>query len=269
MNIRGVSVDTIERVNIACSAAGLASWAGVVTACHGGTLHRVEFAARRPVDFVKEFAALVRACELKLGTDSSLELYLGSESVVASLNAPGTQCCREHGSSVVTLADLGLVRDEEVALVACSAAPRSAGVTRIKRDSTQPLAGKTILVLDDDDVSRSILTAALRREGCRIEAVGEAEAAFGLLRDAAPDLVVLDIVLGGTLDGFDVCRAMRTNPDYAVIPVIFVTAYPTDHFRLNASGVEFAAYFEKPVKPSLLRDTIQALTCGNLKQSGA
>lgn len=257
--IEGVSADTVLRVDAACREAGLGNWSMAVAECRAhGALHRVDFATRRPVDFVKEFAALVRAAGLKLGADNSLDLFLGTPEALESLAVTSSSQLCTH--AVRTLADLGHVGEHAHSDIALSAAPRSAGITHIRRERPLRLANTSALLLDDDAVSRKVLSASLEREGCAIRAVGEAEAAFGLLKTATPDVIILDILLGGTMNGFDVCRAMRANPGFATIPVIFVTGHPEEHFALEAESVAGSVYFEKPVKPVALRDTVLALT---------
>jgi hypothetical protein len=174
--VNGVSIDTLVRIEAACVAAGLGAWDNVVMACGRGTLHRVEFAVRRPVDFVKEFALLVRSHGLQLGADNKLELYLGSAEALESLGRHGV--AHSALGLIRSLTDVGLVHEDEGAAVPLSAVPRAAGITYIRRERPQRLAGKSVLLLDDDDVSRKILTTALKREGCRVRAVAQADAAF-------------------------------------------------------------------------------------------
>ncbi|WP_345817287.1 response regulator (plasmid) [Paraburkholderia sp. PREW-6R] len=256
--LHGVSADTLQRVEAACHAAGGGSWAATVEACRSGMLHRVEFAVRRPVDFVKEFAALVRQAGLKLAADSTLELFLGMPAALECLSLP--QWSSGVACKIRTLRDLGFVEETDTTMPALSAVPRSAGITHIRRAQHRPLANMRVLILDDDAVSLKVLSAALQREGCEIRAAAEAEAAFGLLRASTPDVIILDIVLGGTMDGFDVCTAMRANPAFAAIPVLFVTGHPAEAFRLRAQHMTQTRYFEKPLSPIRLRDEVLALS---------
>ena len=237
-HFQGVSADTLQRVEAACHAAGAGNWAATVEACRNGMLHRVEFAVRRPVDFVKEFAALVRRAGLKLGADNTLDLFLGAPAALECLALP--QWSSDDAFKVRTLFDLGFVEEADTTVSALSAAPRSAGITHIRRARHRPLADIRALILDDDAVSLKVLSAALAREGC--------------------DVIILDIVLGGTMDGFDVCRAMRANPAFAAIPVVFVTGHPAETFRLKAQQMTHARYFEKPLSPARLRDEVLALS---------
>jgi CheY-like chemotaxis protein len=193
-----------------------------------------------------------------LGADNTLDLFLGAPAALECLALP--QWSSGDAFKVRTLFDLGFVEEADTTVSALSAAPRSAGITHIRRARHRPLADIRALILDDDAVSLKVLSAALAREGCEIRAAGEAEAAFGLLRASTPDVIILDIVLGGTMDGFDVCRAMRANPAFAAIPVVFVTGHPAETFRLKAQQMTHARYFEKPLSPARLRDEVLALS---------
>ncbi|CAM2192630.1 Response regulator receiver domain-containing protein [Paraburkholderia kururiensis] len=252
----GVTGDTLGRVEAGCAAAGIASWQALVAAARRGTVFNVAFADRRPAEFVREFSALVRASGLKFRADSSLDLFLGAPTSLERMIDGGR---KPH---VVALASLGEVAQDESGSVALSGARRSAGISYERRPRPRPLAGKSVMVLDDDAVSRKVLAAALERAGCTVSAVGEAEAAFALLKETRPDVVVLDIVLGGTLDGFDFCRAMRSNPQYANIPAIFVTGHTEAQYRDRAAAVQASAYFDKPVKANRLCAAVTQLSQG-------
>jgi len=157
--------------------------------------------------------------------------------------------------SAYEVVNLGAIDPEEEPDIPVSASARSAGLTpHVRTERTQRLPDRSVLILDDDAVSRKVLSAALTHAQWQVQAVGEAEAAFSILREMPIELVVLDIVLGGTMDGFEFCRAMRGNARFANIPVIFVTGYPAEHPKVKAEGVPASAYFEKPVKPAKLRD---------------
>ena len=74
----------------------------------------------------------------------------------------------------------------------------------------------TVLLVEDDPAARQGLELALRGLGYGVRAAGTGEAALRDVRDAAADVVVLDVMLPG-LDGFEVCRRLRRGSDIAVI----------------------------------------------------
>ena len=82
----------------------------------------------------------------------------------------------------------------------------------------------TVLLVEDDPGARQGLELALRRLGYEVRSAETGEAALRDFRDAAADVVVLDVMLPG-LDGFEVCRRLRRGGD---IPVIMLTARGDD-----------------------------------------
>jgi CheY-like chemotaxis protein len=102
------------------------------------------------------------------------------------------------------------------------------------------LAGRTILVVEDDDVTREWLMLFLRREGCAVIAVGDSEEALAYLRVAqAPSLIVLDM-LTPHMDGWAFLAQRQLEPALARIPVLITTALgvasPAWAERLGAAG---------------------------------
>jgi len=73
-----------------------------------------------------------------------------------------------------------------------------------------------------------------------------------------PDLVLLDVMMPG-MDGFEVCQHIKSNPETADIPVIFVTASEIHEYRLRAFDVGAAEYVTKPFRPHDLVEQITAV----------
>jgi response regulator RpfG family c-di-GMP phosphodiesterase len=77
---------------------------------------------------------------------------------------------------------------------------------------------KTILAFEDDPQVRQLLCSFLRRLGYEARTASDGATALGLARTAAPDLVVLDVDLPDG-SGFDLCRAIKSRPDLASLPI--------------------------------------------------
>lgn len=99
------------------------------------------------------------------------------------------------------------------------------------------------------------LQLALGRHGHDVRAAGSGEDGLRELRDAAPDLVVLDLMLPG-LDGIEVCRRIRSG---GAVPVIILTARGDDLDVV--AGLEAGAddYVVKPAQPTVLDARIRAV----------
>ncbi len=81
-----------------------------------------------------------------------------------------------------------------------------------------------ILVVEDDPRMADLLRRGLIFEGYQVELAGDGETALSNSRDRMPDLVVLDLMLPGALDGLEVCRRLRAASD---VPILVLTARGT------------------------------------------
>jgi two-component system, cell cycle response regulator DivK len=118
--------------------------------------------------------------------------------------------------------------------------------------------GRRILVVEDDEKSRRLLTDVLGFHGYEVWAVESGEQG---LRDAqayAPDAALLDIQLPG-ISGFDVLQRLRAGTGGALLPVVAVTASVMDQDRRKILAAGFDAYVAKPVNIRELLDTLKAL----------
>jgi PAS domain S-box-containing protein len=116
-----------------------------------------------------------------------------------------------------------------------------------------PLAGMSILVLDDDTAVVNSMADLLRADRCIVHCATRPSAAFGILRNVKLDAVISDVVMP-EMDGYDFY--LKVKEDMPHLPVILMTAYyyDKDHIlkRSRLRGLE-GALFKKPVNPGKLR----------------
>ncbi|KUL23808.1 response regulator transcription factor [Actinoplanes awajinensis] len=110
------------------------------------------------------------------------------------------------------------------------------------------LAGPTILVVDDDENVRDLVSFKLEMAGYNTVTAADGCTALTMVTETHPDLVVLDIVMPG-MDGLSVCYRMHADPATADIPVIMLSgmASETDIDLAYVSGAE--EYLAKPLNP--------------------
>ncbi len=122
-----------------------------------------------------------------------------------------------------------------------------------------------ILVVDDLAVNVRLLEAKLLAEYYDVVAAGDGPTALKLAGEKAPDLVLLDVMMPG-LDGFEVCRRLKADPETAHIPVVMVTALddPSDRVRGLEAGAD--DFLTKPVNDVALFARIRSLV--RLKRAG-
>lgn len=114
-----------------------------------------------------------------------------------------------------------------------------------------------ILVVDDNDGNREMVADYLRAKGYRVEAVNSGATALASLATRLPAVILLDIQMPG-LNGLEVIRHIRTEPQSAAIPIIALTALAMvgDQERILQAGADL--YLSKPVRLSHLAQVIQA-----------
>jgi PAS domain S-box-containing protein len=124
------------------------------------------------------------------------------------------------------------------------------------------IAGRRVLVIDDNAVNRRILDQQLKSWGLAREMISDPEEALRHLTGSeSHDLVILDLNMPG-LDGFALARKLRADPRHQALPVILYTSsYPlTKSQREQAAALGFADVLGKPKKPSVLYTSVlQAL----------
>ncbi len=111
------------------------------------------------------------------------------------------------------------------------------------------MAFQTILVVDDEPHIVEVVQDYLKQAGFRVLAARDGQTALTLARHEHPDLIVLDLMLPGGLDGLDVCRVLRQDQTLADVPIIMLTARIEETDRLI--GLELGAddYITKPFSP--------------------
>ena len=115
-----------------------------------------------------------------------------------------------------------------------------------------------ILIAEDDPDIGNLLDHYLKRAGYLPTVVASGRDVMPLVRRDAPDLLVLDLMLPG-LDGLEVCRAIRADPNSAAIPIIMLTARAEESDRIV--GLELGAddYITKPFSPNEVVARVRAL----------
>lgn len=115
-----------------------------------------------------------------------------------------------------------------------------------------------VLVVEDDEDLRGLVSARLRGGGHQVLAVADAPGAFAIIEErGAPEVAVLDVGLPG-MDGMELLAALRAGPGLAQLPAVFLTArvQEADVQRGRALG---ATYLTKPFVAAALLTAVQRL----------
>lgn len=141
-----------------------------------------------------------------------------------------------------------------------SAAPASAALSMFNQPALEAnglLGVCRILVVDDQDSNRDLLSRRLSRDGHLVSTAADGEAALKLVELETFDLILLDLLMPG-ISGYDVLGQLKRDPRHRDIPVIMISAL--DEIDSVARCIEAGAedYMPKPFNPVLLRARINA-----------
>ena len=117
------------------------------------------------------------------------------------------------------------------------------------------MAGKRVLVVDDDAKTVELVKLYLKRDGYRVLTAYDGIEALRLAREGNPDIIVLDLMLPG-MDGLEVCRTLRSESD---IPIIMLTARTTDEDKLTGLDSGADDYVTKPFSPRELAARVRTV----------
>jgi len=117
------------------------------------------------------------------------------------------------------------------------------------------MAGKRILVVDDDVKTVELVKSYLNRDGYKVITAYDGIDALRLARESHPDLIVLDLMLPG-INGLQVCRTLRAESD---VPIIMLTAMTTEKDRLTGLDLGADDYVTKPFSPRELAARVRAV----------
>jgi adenylate cyclase len=115
-----------------------------------------------------------------------------------------------------------------------------------------------ILIVDDNETNRSILAARLGAEGYETTEAENGERALAVARDAAPDVVLLDVMMP-KLDGFEVCRRLKGDSALGFVPVIMVTARADSKDVVTGLNAGADEYLTKPLDHAALVARVRSM----------
>lgn len=119
-----------------------------------------------------------------------------------------------------------------------------------------------ILVADDDPLLRALLVHRLSADGHEVFTAANGDEAISVIRDQAPDLIVLDALMP-VMDGFEALRRIKTG-GLSEAPVVMLTALKREQDIVGALQLGAADYLVKPFIPDELSQRVRRL----LQQSG-
>ena len=116
---------------------------------------------------------------------------------------------------------------------------------------------RRILVVEDDERTRSFIELLLVAEGHAVRAVAHAGQATTQIVDFEPHLILMDIRLP-EIGGLELTRRLKADPYKRHIPIVAMTAFGKEYHRDTALAAGCAAYIAKPFRPEALLALVEA-----------
>jgi two-component system, cell cycle response regulator DivK len=107
---------------------------------------------------------------------------------------------------------------------------------------------KRILLVEDNEMNRDMLSRRLERKGFTIVTALDGPEGLALAQSERPDLILMDISIP-EIDGWEATKILRADPATRDIPIIALTAHALADDRERATAVGFTAYLAKPIEP--------------------
>ena len=115
-----------------------------------------------------------------------------------------------------------------------------------------------ILIADDEQDIRDLLTFTLRFAGHEVIVASNGEEAFQLAQREKPEMVLLDVRMP-KMNGYEACRHIKADPALKHIPVVFVSAWGQDSEMKMGLDAGAAGYVVKPFEPNLIIQKVAEL----------
>jgi Response regulator containing a CheY-like receiver domain and an HD-GYP domain len=117
------------------------------------------------------------------------------------------------------------------------------------------IGGSRILIVDDVETNRVILEEIIKDMGCRPILAGSGVEALKLFYEFRPSLVLTDISMP-QMDGYELCRALKADPDSREIPVIFISAFDDPKDIVKGFSIGGIDYITKPFIPEVIQSRV-------------
>ena len=118
---------------------------------------------------------------------------------------------------------------------------------------------KRALIVEDQADIRELIRMTLELEDLEIHEAEDGDQGLESARALRPDLILLDVMMPGSVDGLEVCRRLRADPVFKRTRVVMLTARAHDHDRQEGVRAGADAYLTKPFSPRQLLDVVNRL----------
>jgi two-component system cell cycle response regulator DivK len=117
---------------------------------------------------------------------------------------------------------------------------------------------KKILLIEDDELNRDMLSRRLRKRGYEVVTAVDGETGIAMAQAEAPALILMDVTLPG-IDGLEATRRLKAAPQTRHIPIVALTAHTMASDRATALAVGCDDFDTKPIELPRLLEKIESL----------
>lgn len=132
----------------------------------------------------------------------------------------------------------------------------------------QDNSNRNILIADDEPDIIEIISYNLKSEGYNIFVATNGEEALQMAKTYKPDLIILDVMMPYKT-GFEVCKILRSKPDFQETVIIFLTALNDESTEIKGLETGGDDYITKPISPKVLISRVNALFRRIIKENGS
>lgn len=191
---------------------------------------------------------------------------LRSETEVAVKNAgaqlaqaPGVEgaTITGDGEVILILNPVKLLQRSDVKKVFNTPLAKLTAAAALKKSARPP----SVMVVDDSLTVRKVTCRLLEREGCEILIAKNGKEAVEILRETVPDVMLIDLEMP-KMNGFELIRHVRANPETAKIPIIIISSRTAEKHRKIASDLGVSVFLGKPYKEEELLNHLSRLGLG-------
>ena len=127
---------------------------------------------------------------------------------------------------------------------------------------------RLVLYIDNNEVDRRLIEKILTKKDYRVILASDGETGLKMVQTHKPDLVLLEVILSG-MDGIEVCKQLKKDPETKRIPVVFLTGLDTPRNLIDCYEYGAEDFLSKSISPRLLVHQLELTLLDFLSPSGA
>lgn len=116
-----------------------------------------------------------------------------------------------------------------------------------------------VLIVDDNPDAINLITDILKNKGLSYKTASSGSSALELLKISKPKLILLDILLPGRSDGYEICKNIKSNNNLKSIPIYFITAVPEVEVQKRYEDAGAKGYILKPFEVKNFNSVIESI----------